>query len=56
MVADEDGVIIIPAAAVERTLQEGQKRADKEAVFMNKLRDGRTTIELMGLAYPEEHA
>ncbi|MCU0117576.1 dimethylmenaquinone methyltransferase [Pseudomonas sp. B2M1-30] len=56
VVADEDGVIIIPGTAVERTLLEGQKRADKEAVFMNELREGRTTMELMGLAYPEEHA
>ncbi|HGM5579312.1 TPA: RraA family protein [Pseudomonas putida] len=56
VVADEDGVIILPAAAVERTLQEGQMRADKEAVFMSKLREGRTTLELMGLAHQEAHA
>ena len=56
VVADEDGVIIIPADAVERTLREGQKRADKEAVFMAKLREGQTTMDLMGLSNPEEHA
>lgn len=56
VVADEDGVIIIPAAAVDSTLLEGQKRADKEALFMQKLREGHTTLELMGLAVPEEHA
>lgn len=55
VVADEDGVIIIPAAAVERTLEEGQKRAAKEALFMNRLREGQTTLALMGLAFPEEH-
>lgn len=56
VVADEDGVIIIPAAAVERTLQEGQKRAEKEAAFMNQLREGHTTMQLMGLPAPEKHA
>jgi 4-hydroxy-4-methyl-2-oxoglutarate aldolase len=56
VVADEDGVIIIPAAAVERTLREGQKRADKEALFMAKLREGHTTIDLMGLTHAEEQA
>lgn len=55
-VADEDGVVIIPAAAIERTLQEGQQRADKEAVFMSKLQEGSTTLELMGLSHPEAHA
>lgn len=56
VVADEDGVIIIPADAVESTLREGQKRADKEAVFMARLREGQTTLELMGLTVPEPHA
>lgn len=55
VVADEDGVIIIPNAAIGRTLQEGQMRADKETAFMAKLREGHTTMQLMGLAYPEEH-
>lgn len=50
VVADDDGVIIIPAEAVEQTLREGQKRAEKEASFMAKLREGRTTLELMGLS------
>lgn len=56
VVADEDGVIIIPADAVDSTLREGQKRADKEAVFMARLREGRTTLELMGLTVAEQPA
>lgn len=55
VVADEDGVIIIPVDAVESTLREGQKRADKEASFMAQLREGRTTMELMGLSQPESN-
>lgn len=55
VVADEDGVIIIPADAVGRTLREGQLRADKEALLMARLRDGHTTLQLMGLPLTEEH-
>lgn len=49
VVADDDGVLVIPAAYVEHTLTEGQARADKEAKMMEALTQGRTTLELMGL-------
>ncbi|MDN7933767.1 dimethylmenaquinone methyltransferase [Burkholderia metallica] len=49
VVADDDGVLVIPAAHVEGTLAQGQIRADKEAKMMNALREGRSTLELMGL-------
>lgn len=49
VVADDDGVIVIPANAVERTLAAGQARADKESVMMEKLAKGSTTLELMNL-------
>ncbi|MCO7505094.1 MULTISPECIES: RraA family protein [unclassified Pseudomonas] len=54
VVADEDGVIIIPVAAVERTLREGRQRADKEALLMARLREGHTTLDLLGLTRPQE--
>lgn len=53
VVADDDGVVIIPQEAVERTLVDGQARFDKEARMMAALREGRTTVELMGLAGKE---
>ncbi|MDH4556254.1 4-carboxy-4-hydroxy-2-oxoadipate aldolase/oxaloacetate decarboxylase [Pseudomonas sp. BN417] len=53
VVADDDGVVIIPRAEVERTLAEGEARADKEARMMAALREGRTTVELMGLKRQE---
>ncbi|MDH4608076.1 dimethylmenaquinone methyltransferase [Pseudomonas sp. BN102] len=53
VVADDDGVVIIPRAEVERTLAEGEARADKEARMMAALREGRTTVELMGLERQE---
>jgi 4-hydroxy-4-methyl-2-oxoglutarate aldolase len=49
VVADDDGVLVIPAAYVGETLAQGQTRADKEAKMMDALREGRSTLELMGL-------
>jgi 4-hydroxy-4-methyl-2-oxoglutarate aldolase len=49
VVADDDGVLVIPAAHVEHTLTQGQARADKEAKMMEALTQGRSTLELMGL-------
>jgi 4-hydroxy-4-methyl-2-oxoglutarate aldolase len=49
VVADDDGVLVIPAARVRETLSRGQARADKEAKMMDALREGRSTLELMGL-------
>lgn len=50
VVADDDGVIVIPASYVAATLAQGQARFEKEARIMDELRDGRTTLELLGLA------
>jgi 4-hydroxy-4-methyl-2-oxoglutarate aldolase len=49
IVADDDGVLVIPVAHVERTLAQGQARADKEAKVMEALTQGKSTLELMGL-------
>ncbi len=49
VVADDDGVLVIPAAHAERTLADGQVRADKEAKMMEALTQGRSTLELMNL-------
>lgn len=51
VVADEDGVIILPKANAARTLAEGQARADKEALMMQAIEGGKTTLELMGLVH-----
>jgi 4-hydroxy-4-methyl-2-oxoglutarate aldolase len=49
VVADDDGVLVIPAAHVENVLEQGQARHDKEAKMMDAVRQGRSTLELMGL-------
>lgn len=50
VVADDDGVIVIPAASVAATLADGKARADKEAKMMDALSNGRTTLDLLGLS------
>ncbi|VCU68395.1 4-hydroxy-4-methyl-2-oxoglutarate aldolase [Pigmentiphaga humi] len=49
VLADDDGVLVLPAARVADTLAQGQRRADKEAAMMQALQEGRSTLELMGL-------
>lgn len=56
VVADDDGVIVLPAAEVERTLAAGEARAAKEAEIMKKLEQGATTVDLLGLTQWRERA
>lgn len=50
VVADDDGVVVVPVAHVEATLCKGQVRFDKEARIMEELRQGKTTLHLLGLS------
>ena len=49
VVADEDGVVIVPAHAIENTMQNAEMRFNKEAEWMEKLTAGASTLELMNL-------
>lgn len=49
VVGDDDGVIVLPQSEVGRTLDRAAERASKEAGMMEKLRQGHSTLELMGL-------
>ncbi|WP_232080855.1 RraA family protein [Variovorax sp. SRS16] len=49
VVADDDGVLILPVDRVEAALSKGQQRAGKEEEFMRQLAKGKTTFELLGL-------
>jgi len=51
VVADDDGVIVIPAAEAARTILAGEDRAEKEAAMMQKLANGAKTLELLGLTH-----
>jgi 4-hydroxy-4-methyl-2-oxoglutarate aldolase len=56
VVADDDGVIVIPAADVDRAMAAAEVRAAKEAEMMAKLSEGATTLELLGLTSWREPA
>lgn len=49
VVADDDGVIVVPVTEAGRTIVAGEARAAKEAAMMEQLAQGVSTLELMGL-------
>jgi 4-hydroxy-4-methyl-2-oxoglutarate aldolase len=49
VVGDVDGVTFVPLEAVAEVLAAGRAREAKEAGIFDALRDGRTTVDLMGL-------
>lgn len=49
VVADVDGVVIVPGATLDDVLSAGRTRADKEVAYFEALRSGATTVELLGL-------
>lgn len=48
VLADADGVLVLPPAAVEATLAASQERIDKEAVIMDRIRNGELTLDIYG--------
>lgn len=50
VVGDDDGVVVIPRAAVEKVMAAAEARAAKEARIMEQLAEGQTTLELFGLS------
>jgi 4-hydroxy-4-methyl-2-oxoglutarate aldolase len=49
LVGDADGVAVVSAAAIDDVLRAGRARLDKEGVIFGALREGKTTLELLGL-------
>lgn len=49
VVADRDGVTVLPAADLGATVARGRARADRESQMFDRLRHGATTVELLGL-------
>jgi 4-hydroxy-4-methyl-2-oxoglutarate aldolase len=48
-VGDSDGVTVVPAAQLDDVLAAGEARAEREQALFAALRDGKTTVELLGL-------
>lgn len=49
IVGDRDGVVVVAAQETDAVLERARQRAEKEATFRALLREGRTTVELLGL-------
>ncbi len=48
VVADRDGIVVLPAECYERILDASRERVAKEESFMDRLRAGETTLDLYG--------
>ncbi|MDO5499019.1 MAG: 4-carboxy-4-hydroxy-2-oxoadipate aldolase/oxaloacetate decarboxylase [Propionibacteriaceae bacterium] len=48
VVADVDGVVVLPPSAVEPTLASSAERMTKEAGFLDRIRGGELTLDLYG--------
>jgi 4-hydroxy-4-methyl-2-oxoglutarate aldolase len=49
IVADESGIVLIRPDQAAQVLARAEERCRKEAIMMNELRAGRTTVDLLGL-------
>ncbi|WP_067180092.1 4-carboxy-4-hydroxy-2-oxoadipate aldolase/oxaloacetate decarboxylase [Microtetraspora niveoalba] len=49
VVADEDGIVVLPSASVDDVVAAARRRAAKEDAYMARLRDGELTLDLYGL-------
>ncbi|GII62094.1 4-carboxy-4-hydroxy-2-oxoadipate aldolase [Sphaerisporangium krabiense] len=49
VVADEDGIVVLPEAVVPGVLAAGRERVAKEEAFMARLREGELTLDLYGM-------
>jgi 4-hydroxy-4-methyl-2-oxoglutarate aldolase len=49
VVGDESGIVVIRPEQAEEIAARGEERGRKEAAMMQELRNGRTTMQLLGL-------
>ncbi len=49
LVGDVDGVTVVPVTHLEDVLDAGRARGERERGLFDALRDGKTTVELLGL-------
>jgi 4-hydroxy-4-methyl-2-oxoglutarate aldolase len=51
VLADDDGVVVVPAERVDEVLAAAEARRDKEASALGMLRDGATTFDVLGIDF-----
>jgi 4-hydroxy-4-methyl-2-oxoglutarate aldolase len=49
IVGDQDGVVVVKRHEVDAVLLKSRQREEKEAQFRQQIRDGATTVDLLGL-------
>ena len=49
ILGDDDGIVVIPADRLEEAVTLSKQREAKEAIIMQLLREGKSTVELLGL-------
>ena len=49
MIGDADGVVVVPASSAGEILAKCRKRIDEERDVIRRLRQGETTVSIMGL-------
>jgi 4-hydroxy-4-methyl-2-oxoglutarate aldolase len=50
VLADRDGIAVVPKDRVREVLEASRERVRKEQVLMEGLGEGKTTLELLGLS------
>lgn len=50
VVADRDGVVVLPADRVDAILAAGRARQQKEAAYLQRIRDGELTVDIYGFS------
>lgn len=49
IVGDQDGVVVVPQDEVDTAIRNSLAREEKETAFRERIRNGSTTVELLGL-------
>jgi regulator of RNase E activity RraA len=53
VIGDDNGVVVVPAAEAEAVLEVARAGVERERNTMQKIEEGQTTAELLGIPDPE---